>query len=84
VPIATGSTASGGWSGVVGEGGVGGESRSHAERVGVLRWCRRLWKLRPGEERGANDGCTLLYMECEKSGRLSVHVRSDLAGPSCS
>jgi hypothetical protein len=26
------------------------------ERDGVLRWCRWLWKLRPGEERGANDG----------------------------
>jgi hypothetical protein len=36
-----------------------------AERVGVLRWCRQLWKLRPGEERGANDGWPLLYMVCE-------------------
>jgi hypothetical protein len=27
-----------------------------AERDGVLRWCRRLWKLRLGEEIGANDG----------------------------
>jgi hypothetical protein len=48
--------------------------------VGVLQWCRRLWKLRPGEERGANGNITSLYMECEKSGRLSVHVRSYLAG----
>jgi hypothetical protein len=54
------------------------------ERVGVLRWCRRLWKLRPREERGANGGNMSLYMECEKSGRLSVHVRSYLAGASCS
>jgi hypothetical protein len=70
---------SGSWSGVVGE---GGESR--AERVGVLRWCRRLWKLRLREERGVNGGSTSLYIECEKSGRLSVHVRSYLAGASCS
>jgi hypothetical protein len=54
------------------------------ERVGVLRWCRRLWKLRPREERGANGGNMSLYMECEKSGRLSVHVHSYLAGASCS
>jgi hypothetical protein len=84
LPIVTGSIASGGWSGVVAEGGVGEEYQSRMERIGVLRWGRRLWKLRPGEERGANDGCTSLFMECGKSGRRSMHLLSELAGASCS
>jgi hypothetical protein len=70
LPIATGLTASDGRNEVIEEGGVGGESRSRAEMVGVLRWCRQLWKLRPEEERGANDGCTSLYMECKDFDQL--------------
>jgi hypothetical protein len=67
LPIATGSTASGEWSGVVGDGWVGGDSRSRATRLG---FCGRVvgygnWDREEKEELMAEH--VIIYMESEKS-----------------